>query len=54
MGTKIIKCQLNPHTGQELILVATMMGGLQVFVPFETREDVDFFSHLEMYLRIES
>ena len=30
------------------------MGGLQVFVPFETREDVDFFSHLEMYLRIES
>jgi len=34
--------------------VATTMGSLQAFVPFETREDVDFFSHLEMYLRIES
>ena len=30
------------------------MGSLQIFLPFETREDVDFFSHLEMYLRIES
>lgn len=54
MGTKVIKCQMNPHTAMELIMVATTMGGLQAFVPFETREDVDFFSHLEMYLRIES
>ena len=54
MGTKVIKCQLNPHSGSELVLVATTMGSLQAFVPFETREDVDFFTHLEMYLRIES
>ena len=54
IGTKIIKCQLNPHTSQELILVATTMGSLQIFLPLETREDVEFFSHLEMYLRIES
>jgi splicing factor 3B subunit 3 len=30
------------------------MGGLNAFVPFETRGDVEFFSHLEMYLRIEA
>ena len=54
MGTKVLKCQMNPHTGTEMIMVATTMGSLVAFVPFETREDVDFFSHLEMYLRIES
>lgn len=30
------------------------MGSLTAFVPFETKEELDFFSHLEMYLRIES
>ena len=54
MGTKVAKCQLNVQTATELIVVSTTMGGLQAFAPFETREDVDFFSHLEMYLRIES
>ena len=54
MGTKILKCQFNPQTGSEMVLVATTMGSLTAFVPFETREDVDFFSHLEMYLRIEA
>jgi splicing factor 3B subunit 3 len=30
------------------------MGSIGAFVPFETKEDIDFFTHLEMYLRIES
>ena len=30
------------------------MGNISCFVPIETKEDVDFFTHLEMYLRIES
>jgi hypothetical protein len=37
-----------------MILSSTTMGGLNAFVPFEAREDVEFFSHLEMYLRIEA
>jgi len=30
------------------------MGSICAFIPFESKEDVDFFTHLEMYLRIES
>lgn len=30
------------------------MGGIGALLPFETKEDIDFFVHLEMYLRIES
>lgn len=30
------------------------MGSISTFIPLETKEDVDFFTHLEMYLRIES
>jgi len=30
------------------------MGGIGALLPFETREDLDFFLHLEMYLRIEA
>ena len=52
LGTKIIKCQLN--TTKELILVSTSMGSLQAFVPLETRDDVSFFSHLEMFMRLAS
>ena len=35
-------------------MVSTSMGGLAVFMPFETRHDVDFFVHLQMYLQIEA
>ena len=37
-----------------MILVCSTMGNISCFVPIETKEDVDFFTHLEMYLRIES
>jgi splicing factor 3B subunit 3 len=40
--------------GVELIYCATTMGGICAFVPFETKEDLDFFTHLEMFLRIEA
>jgi splicing factor 3B subunit 3 len=41
--------------GSETVLVyGTTMGGIGVFMPFESREDVDFFVHLEMYMRLES
>jgi splicing factor 3B subunit 3 len=30
------------------------MGSITAFVPFESKEELDFFSHLEMYLRIEA
>jgi splicing factor 3B subunit 3 len=54
VGTQITKACLNSHGGQEMVLTSTTMGGLNAFVPFEAREDVEFFSHLEMYLRIEA
>jgi len=30
------------------------MGGICAFLPFEKKEELDFFTHLEMFLRIES
>jgi len=30
------------------------MGSINALVPFEKRSDLDFFLHLEMYLRLES
>ena len=41
-------------TGGLAELVSTITGALGVFVPFTTREDVDFFQQLEMHLRQES
>jgi splicing factor 3B subunit 3 len=50
--TSIQKC--TPFAGSsELILYATTMGSICALVPFETREDIDFFVHLEMYMRLE-
>ena len=54
LGTQVTKTVLNPQTGTDMILVSTSMGSINAFVPFETREDVEFFTHLEMYLRIEA
>ncbi|KAF9585053.1 Splicing factor 3B subunit 3 [Lunasporangiospora selenospora] len=39
--------------GRELILYTTLMGGIGIFVPFQTREDIDFFQTLEMHMRNE-
>ena len=53
LGTTICKASLMV-TSNEVILYATSMGSIGVLYPFETKEDVDFFLHLEMYLRIQS
>lgn len=29
------------------------MGSIGAFLPFQTKEDIDFFVHLEMYLRLD-
>jgi splicing factor 3B subunit 3 len=36
--------------GAECLLYSTIMGGLGILVPFASREDVDFFTHLEMHM----
>ncbi len=45
--TSIQKCALVPG-GTEVLFYATIMGSLGVLLPFTTREDVDFCSHLEV------
>lgn len=39
--------------GQEALLYGTLGGAIGAMLPFTSREDVDFFVHLEMYLRQE-
>ena len=50
--TSMTKCSLVPG-GREAIIAATVMGGLYAFVPMQSKEDVDFFQHLEMFMRQE-
>jgi len=40
--------------GTELVIYATMMGGIGCLVPFATRGEIEFFTHLEMHMRQES
>ncbi|KAK4058796.1 pre-mRNA-splicing factor rse1 [Microbotryomycetes sp. JL221] len=40
--------------GREVLLYTGIMGTIGLLVPFVSREDVDFFSTLEMHLRTES
>ncbi len=51
--TSIHKAKLTPGSS-ECLVYGTAMGGLGALVPFETREEVDFFVHFEMYLRLEN
>jgi len=37
--------------GTEVIVYVTVMGGIGCLLPFTTRDDVDFFQHLEMHMR---
>lgn len=39
--------------GSELICYSTMLGAIGAFYPFASREEVDFFQHLEMFVRAE-
>lgn len=37
--------------GDECIIYGTVMGSVGALLPFTSRDDVDFFSHLEMHMR---
>lgn len=51
--TCLQKASLIPGGG-ESVLYGTVMGSVGALLPFSSREDVDFFSHLEMHLRQEN
>lgn len=50
--TAITSCKLVPG-GRDAMIVATIMGGIYAFVPFQAKEEIEFFQHLEMYMRQE-
>ncbi|KAL0586355.1 hypothetical protein ABG067_003968 [Albugo candida] len=50
--TCVLRTSLVPG-GMEVILYATILGRIGALVPFTSRDDVDFYTHLEMYMRQE-
>lgn len=40
--------------GSECLVYTTLAGAVGALVPFTSKEDVDFFQHLEMHLRVEN
>uniref|UniRef100_A0AAV1UXA1 DNA damage-binding protein 1 n=1 Tax=Peronospora matthiolae TaxID=2874970 RepID=A0AAV1UXA1_9STRA len=50
--TSMVRGSLVPG-GTEAIIYATIMGRIGALIPFTSREDVDFYTHLEMYMRQE-
>jgi splicing factor 3B subunit 3 len=53
MITQLRKCSLSGGS-ENCILYMTSLGSIGVFVPMTTREESDFFQHLEMYMRMEN
>jgi splicing factor 3B subunit 3 len=50
--TSIVRTQLMPG-GADVLFFATVSGRLGALLPLSTREDVDFFQQLEMFMRQE-
>jgi splicing factor 3B subunit 3 len=50
--TSMVRTSLVPG-GMEAVIYATVMGRIGALIPFTSREDVDFYTHLEMYMRQE-
>ena len=48
--TSIQKVQLS-EAGRDILLYSTSTGSIAALVPFEKKSLVDFFIHLEMYMR---
>eukprot|EP00455_Lapot_gusevi_P007010 TRINITY_DN1300_c0_g1_i2.p1 TRINITY_DN1300_c0_g1~~TRINITY_DN1300_c0_g1_i2.p1 ORF type:complete len:319 (+),score=110.17 TRINITY_DN1300_c0_g1_i2:51-959(+) len=48
--TSICKTSLMPG-GSEVLLYSTISGSIGALAPLRSRDDVDFFSHLEMHMR---
>lgn len=40
-------------TSSEVVIYGTSMGSIGALYPFDNKEDVDFFLHMEMYMRVE-
>ncbi|KAI8373001.1 CPSF A subunit region-domain-containing protein [Radiomyces spectabilis] len=40
--------------GREVLLATSFLGGISLYVPFVSKEDVDFFQMLEMHMRAEA
>lgn len=53
LATSLQKCCLS-EGGPEVLLYGTTMGAICALVPITKKEEVEFFIHLEMYLRQES
>lgn len=53
LPTSITVTQLIPG-GRKVIIVATVTGGIYALLPLEVKDDVDFFTHLEMFMRQET
>lgn len=55
MAHSLQKTSLQQGEGllHDALLYATMLGAIGAMVPFLSREDVDFFTHLEMHMRQE-
>jgi splicing factor 3B subunit 3 len=50
--TSLQKAVLMPG-GQESLVYTTLSGTIGILVPFNSREDHEFFQHLEMHMRLE-
>lgn len=53
LATSLQKCCLS-EGGPEILLYGTTMGAIGALVPITKKEEVEFFIHLEMYLRQEA
>ncbi|RHZ10339.1 hypothetical protein DYB26_005947 [Aphanomyces astaci] len=51
--TSMVRTRLVP-VGKEAIVYTTVMGRIGALIPFSSRVDVDFATHLEMYMRQEA
>jgi splicing factor 3B subunit 3 len=50
--TSIVRARLMAG-GMEAIIYTTVMGRIGALLPFTSRQDIDFYTHLEMYMRQE-
>lgn len=53
VGTCVQKAKIY-SSSSECIMIATSMGSICCFMPFETREEIDLFVHLQMYMQLET
>ena len=44
-------CSSSPLCVQECILYSTILGSVGALLPFASKDDVDFFTHLELFMR---